>query len=154
MPRVPSYEVEAYSYYHITKEGDEAFGRWLDKQTWEGISDEVHPDELVDKLHDLLNQGMNESYETEQRKKKNSEPSWMTDWIRDLIEDRRAVFKNDEGRSERWKKIKKKTARIVKKRKAKHNRQILDKFDNETNPGRFFQHLNSLLGANETRWSP
>ena len=77
----------------------------------------------------------------------------MTDWIRELIEDRRKIFKTDKGRSQRWHSLKKKTSRIVKKRKKNHDNRILEKFQNEMNPGKFFEHINSLLAVNETRWS-
>ena len=37
MPRVPSYDIEEYSYYHITQQGDKEFGRWLNKQDWSEV---------------------------------------------------------------------------------------------------------------------
>ena len=37
MPRVPSYEIQDYSYYHITDQGDMKFGEWLGEQTWSEV---------------------------------------------------------------------------------------------------------------------
>ena len=43
----------------------------------------------------------------------------------------------------------------IKKRKKKYNDFIINKFDCEKNPGKFFSHLKSLLGHNDaSRWSP
>ena len=79
----------------------------------------------------------------------------MTDWLRKQIESRRKVFKTDEKRTARWKVMKRKTAANVKKRKKKLNDNILSKFENESNPGKFFHHLNCLMGKNSgPRWSP
>ena len=79
----------------------------------------------------------------------------MTDWLRDLIKDRRKVFHSDHGRSTRWKMLKKRTARIVKKRRRKFDANIIDKLESETNPGNFFKHIGGLLGTNEKpRWTP
>ena len=74
----------------------------------------------------------------------------MTDGIRDTIEDRRTIFRTDGGRSDRWKRVKKMISGQVKKRKSTFNAEVIAKFDTETNPGRFFQHLNSLLDSNDT----
>ena len=35
--RVPSYEAQNYSYFHLTEEGDSRFGQWLDTQDWNMI---------------------------------------------------------------------------------------------------------------------
>lgn len=79
----------------------------------------------------------------------------MADWVQDLIEDRRRIFKTDGGKSSRWKIVKANTSRIIRKRKKKHNDYILARFNEETNPGKFFQHVNRLLGKNcEARWEP
>ena len=52
---------------------------------------------------DFFQETLEECYERKIRKKKTSEPSWMTDWLRDEIEARRKVYKTDQKRSERWK---------------------------------------------------
>ena len=100
MPRVPSYRVEEYSYNHISEEGDRRFEAWIRNQDWSLIKNSgQHPDEQVEILHAVFKKGMDQAYPVKRRKKKDSEPPWMTDWIRDLIEDRRKVFKTDRGRS-------------------------------------------------------
>ena len=65
------------------------------------------------------------------------------------------MFKSDSFRSQRWKDVKQRTSKIVKKHKKKSYDFILDKLDKETNPGKFFNHIGNLLGKNkEKRWTP
>ena len=155
MPRVPSYDIEQYSYYHLTDAGHSKFGQWLDATDWGPLEEAAEVDLAVELLHSKFEQGMAASYEFKKRKKKSSEPAWMTDWLRQDIDSRRTVFKTDKGRSERWKILKAKTNATVKKRKKRLDEFILQKFDNESNPGNFFHHLKSLLGKNSgERWSP
>ena len=78
----------------------------------------------------------------------------MADWLRELIRSRRRVFRTDGFRSSRWKCIKKSTSDKVKRRRKKANDFIIEKLD-ESNPGKFFGHLDKLLGKiEEKRWSP
>ena len=116
MQRVPAYTIQKYSYYHITKQGYEQFGDWLREQSWEGISMEKPVDQQVDRLHELFEEGMVQSFEWKTRSKKSSEPCWMTDTIREIIEDRRKMFKTDGFRATRWKILKRKTSTIIKAR--------------------------------------
>ena len=155
MPRVPSYSVQSYTYKHLTEESHEAFGNWIANNNWEAVLESKDPDSAVETLHEEFEKGINASYKTITRNKKSSEPAWMSDWLRDEIEDRRKVFKTDQKRSNRWKALKDKISRSVRKRKKKHNEFILDKFNNESNPGKFFHHLQCLLSNNNKEmWSP
>ena len=155
MPRVPDYVVQKYSYHHITDEGCVKFKKWLTEQDWPGLLTGDDSSIMVERLHESFKSAMDMSFEYKTRNKKSSEPAWMADWIREIITDRRKVFGTDGGRSQRWKTIKKKTSRIVKKRKKTHNEGILKRFNEETNPGKFFNHIRSLLDTNgRPRWSP
>ena len=79
----------------------------------------------------------------------------MTDWIRDLIEDRCKVYKTDGWRTDRWRTLKSRTKRIIKKRRSKFDAYVVEKLETDNNPGNFFKHVDRLLGANEkARWSP
>ena len=111
--------------------------------------------EMVDVLHRQLKEGVDKCFVKKQRRKKSSEPPWMTDWIRDLISNRRTIFKTDEKRSLRWKQVKNRVRKIVRRRKKRFDDHILAKFEADTNPGNFFKHIDGLLGANtKPRWSP
>ena len=155
MPRVPSYTVQNYSYFHQTEESHKKMGQWLRTVDWSPINGATSTEAAVEFLHSKFSQGQRECYEEKTRKKKSSEPVWMADWIRDLIEDRRKIFQTDRGRSERWKVVKKRTSKIITKRKKKCDQFILEKFRRENNPGKLFHHVDCLLGNNtKPRWSP
>ena len=110
---------------------------------------------MVELLHDTLAGGVAACFKYKTRSKKSSEPAWMTDWLRDLIEDRRIVFHTDGGRSERWLGLKKRTSRIVKDRRGRFDAHVVAKMESDPNPGNFFKHIDGLLGANsKPRWSP
>ena len=149
MPRVPSYEIQNYSYYHIEGEGDKKFGCWLDNQDWMPVLTAETPSLKTQELHRLFDQGMSECYEWKTRNKKSSEPVWMTDWLRELIKDRRKVFSTDGGfRSARWKAMKNKIIRIVKNRKKKYNDYVLTRF--ESGDARdYFRNVRCLLGGKQ-----
>ena len=121
MPRVPSYEIQNYTYFHHTQEGDLAFGRWLATQDWTSIKRTDSPSDQVVELHKLLEEGMTKSYQRKTRVKKSSEPCWMTDWLRDMIEDRREIFKKRGRESPDWRSLKQKIKNIVKGRKKKYH---------------------------------
>ena len=155
MPRVPTYTVQEYEYNHVSEEGIDKFGRWLMTVDWQPVLSEQDPSDMVAALHALLKKGIDLSFDKKTRRKKSSEPPWMADWLRDLIEDRRKIFHTDKGRSPRWQVVKSRVSKLVKKRKRKYNSHLLKKFEDETNPANFFKHIDGLLGANcKPRWSP
>ena len=155
MPRVPSYSIEQYTYNHITEEGHNKFEDWLMRYDWAKITSSTDVDEAVGKLHEAFEEGVRQSYVTKTRKKKSSEPPWMTDWLRDDIATRRRIFKTDQGRTDRWKHVKQQTNAAVKKRRKKFNELVIRKFEEEKNPGKFFQHIKSLTSKNSgSKWSP
>ena len=155
MPRVPSYEIQQYSYFHLDEAGDLKFGRWLEAQTWDAVYKEEDVSNKTAALHDLFNQGMRHSYEWKTRKKKSSEPCWMPQWLRDMIEDRRKMFQNAGFRSLDWKSLKKKIRSIVKNRKTKYYAHVLNKFESSSDPRDFYRNIDCLLGQNsKPRWTP
>ena len=115
MQRVPSYSIQKYTYLHMTDEGHKRMGEWLKNEDWTAIKRASSTEEAVNILHEKFTKGQEMSYQRKTRTKKSSEPAWMADWIRDIIEDRRTIFRTDGGRSDRWWQVKKKTSRIIKK---------------------------------------
>ena len=144
MPRVPTYTIQKYSYYNVTDEGKLKFGHWIKEQTWETVFREVTPTAKVRELHGLFGQAMKRCFRWTTRKKKSTEPPWMTDEIRDQIRDRRELFVKY-GRKGPW--IGKKTtiASKIKKRKEKFDAGIFDKLLGNCQSRNFFQCVNTLL---------
>ena len=156
MPRVPSYSIQTYTYDHLTEDGHQMFGEWLRNEAdWSLLLKADDVNSAVSELHSKYAEAVAECYQRKTRKKKSSEPYWMTDWLRKDIAARRKVFKTDKKRTVRWKLLKRRISRQVKKRKKKHNDFVIGKFERETNPGKFFHHLQCLMGNEvKERWSP
>ena len=90
---------------------------------------------------------MTESYEWKVRKKKSSEPVWMTDGIRDMIRKRRRLFKRFRRR-EKWRELKDRVDKIVKERKSVNHKNILENFTNNKDSKNFHRAVKRLLGEN------
>ena len=67
--RVPSYEVTSYSYYHITEEGNEKFGKWLEDNS-PIVNAEESATQMVSRLEKDFSNAMNVAYEYRTRKKR------------------------------------------------------------------------------------
>ena len=116
MPRVPTYTTQKYTYLKQTPEGDEKMKDYLRKTDWQSCTQGLTPNEKVEKLHHVINIGMEECYERKTSIKKSSEPPWITSAIRRMIKRRRAVFRKW-GRNQVWKQLKKKTRKIIRERR-------------------------------------
>ena len=77
----------------MTPEGNACFGAWLDSKDFSSILHSNDPDGQVALLHSTFEEGMDGFFEWKMRNKKSSEPSWMADWIRDIISTRRKVYR-------------------------------------------------------------
>ena len=116
MPRVPSYEIQDYEYYHITQEACQAFANWAETQTWKTVYDGDSPDTKVQALESLIAQGMKRAFKKKTRIKRLTKPPWMTHEIRQWIVRRRAVFRRC-GRNAVWRKLKRRTFEAIRRRK-------------------------------------
>ena len=105
MPRVPSYEVQEYEYYHITEKACAKFATWARDNDWKAVYEADTPDQKVKAMEDQIGMGMKACFEKKYRKRKTTEPPWITEEIRQWITRRRAIFKRC-GRNAAWKKLK------------------------------------------------
>ena len=147
MSRVPQYKIESYGYYHESVEGNRRFGSWLAQQNWEQVLTAQSVDEKTAALHSLFEIGTEQSYEWKVRKKKTSEPVWMTEGVRDMIRRRRKLFKKIRRRGN-WQSLKDRISKIVDERKRVNNEQIIKQFTENKNPRNFHRAVKRLLGEN------
>ena len=59
-----------------------AFGKWAARADWSQIAHAQSTTAVVEELHQNLAKAMDECFTLKHRKKKTSEPVWMTDWLR------------------------------------------------------------------------
>ena len=65
----------------------------MSRQDWSEVLRQEDVDKKVEALHNMFEEATKESYEWRTRKKKSSEPVWMTDQLRDMIRKRRRLFR-------------------------------------------------------------
>ena len=62
MPRVPTYTIQKYSYIHVDSKDIAKFGSWLKDQLWLRVVNSGTTTEMVEKLHEILEGGVNISF--------------------------------------------------------------------------------------------
>ena len=67
MPRIPSYDIQEYEYYHLDEVGDNKFAEWIGRQDWKAIIDCDDPDEQVEALHEAFDPAMKNSFKLKKR---------------------------------------------------------------------------------------
>ena len=153
MPRVPEYTIEKYSYIKQTDEGDAKLMKMLGETDWRKVTAQTTPTDMVDELHTIFKEAMNKCYDTITTVRKSTQPQWINSYVIDLIAQRRAIFRR-EGRSDAWKRMKKKTRAIIKRRKARFNKRKREKMlgaDSRT----FHKTVKSFVTDEKSKhWSP
>ena len=130
-----------------------SFGEWIASKTWQEIDGVASPSTQVQILHSILEQGMERCFEMKTRKKKTTEPVWMTDEIRTLIRKRRRLYRRVK-RKEKWMEIKAIVAAKVSERKKGHGQYVKDKFAAEKDSGNFYRSVNSIMkGCEQEAWN-
>ena len=153
IPRVPDYQIEKYSYIKQTDEGDRSFKECLEAANWESVTKETDPNTMTAALHAIFEDAMSKSYQIITTTRKSSQPQWINQYVLDLIDQRRAVFRR-EGRSLEWKRLKKRTRAIIKRRKAFFNKKKQEKMlaaDSKS----FHRYVRSTVSDEKTKsWTP
>ena len=82
MPRVPNYDISTYTYYRRDEDSLEAFNEFVGRQSWNEIYEEESLSKKVERFHQIIEDGIKESFEKKTTRKKTSEPSWISVGIR------------------------------------------------------------------------
>ena len=108
---------------------------------------------MVERLHAVFAAAMDKSFQTITTTGKTTQPQWINQNIINLIAQRRAIFRR-EGRSDAWKRMKKKTRSIIKKRKAFFNKKKREKM--VAADSRSFHRSVKLIVSDEKKkpWTP
>ena len=153
LPRVEPYTIQKYSYLKQTAEGDQKFGDYIKAADFSTILELGDPSEMTARLHDIFKKGLEQCYETKTTTRKSNQPQWVNQYVLKLIAWRRAVFRR-EGRSDEWKRLKKKTRSVIKHRKAKYNEQKRSKMlagDSKS----FHKSVKAIISNEKQKsWSP
>ena len=104
-----------YSYRHYTQKGATDFKAWLADINWLPVFLARSSSAKVDAFEAILSEGMDLFFPWKKTVRRESEPPWINNQIRSLVEKRRKIY-DREGRSDAWKALKKKTKKVVKRR--------------------------------------
>ena len=105
----------SYTYRRYTEEGARAFEEIMATQRWDQVYRAVDSDSKAGELDAILTRAMDRCFPFKTTTKRKTDPPWINHAILTQIRKRRKVYLR-EGRSQLWKRMKKKTAKLTKKR--------------------------------------
>ena len=115
-PKVPTI---AYSYRHYTEEGASKFEELISKQSWTDVFSAVGSSAKVESFQKILETLMSLCFVVKTTTRRSSDPPWVNCKIRKLSKKRRKVY-DREGRSPRWKALKKQCQDLYNRRAANY----------------------------------
>ena len=136
-PKLVKYTYRAYS-----ETAADAFLTDLNAQTWEKVYREVDSDSKTAVFQSIIEDLLDRHFKWKTSVRKEGEPPWVNDTLRRLWRKRRKVY-DREGRSRRWRKLKKKSAAIYRERAATYVKIQRDKLTGPDASKLFFKHVKS-----------
>ena len=104
-----------YSYRRYTDLGGDRFVEMMSEETWKSVRDEIGPNMKAKALAAILDNKMASCFPLTTTTKKEGEDPWINHTVRKQSRKRRVVF-DKEGRSAKWKKMKRETEKLVEAR--------------------------------------
>lgn len=104
-----------YSYRPFTERGAEAFVAEMATQDWGQVLDCPILDEKVARFQGVLDGLMEKNFPLKTTTRRKSDPPWVNEALRRLTKKRRRVY-DREGRSKRWRALKRKAAKLYRDR--------------------------------------
>ena len=115
--RKDKYRWLTYTYRYNNKESADKFGEWLVANKWEGVLEAVGSEAKAVAYQSMIDQAIAEFFPLRTVKRRNIDPPWINGYIKRLIKRRKRIYKESGGRTEEWKKMKKKVRLIIEKRR-------------------------------------
>ena len=106
---------KTFTYRPITDEGKKKFQELVVEFNWEAIC-RGNSSEAADELREVLDKMVHDCFPLVTVNTKSTDDPWITKAVKKLIRRRRRVFVK-EGRSERWKRLKKQTEEMIEEKK-------------------------------------
>ena len=107
----------SYTYRPFTEQGVRQFVNILANADWEPVLSVGNPSDKVVAFQSIVENGMNTCFPTKTTTRREDDPPWINEKIRALGRRRRREYDRN-GRSRRWRRLKKKTAEIYRRRAA------------------------------------
>ena len=117
LPRKDKYRWLSYSYRYNNEESAEEFGKWIVTNEWKSVLEAEGSENKTQAYQNLIETAIREFFPLRTVKRRNIDPPWINDKVKRLIKIRKNIYKEDRGRTQRWKKMKKKVQELIDKRK-------------------------------------
>ena len=141
--RAPPDKKIIYSYRAYTEAGVTSFLADLHAQSWEAVYASNSTDEKAHIFVDIVETLMNKNFKWKAVVRKENDPPWINETLRRLWKKRRKVY-DREGRSARWRRLKKKYLEIHMKRAKTYLEIQTAKLTSPDASKHFFKHVKSF----------
>ena len=111
----PESDTVSYSYQEYSEAGARRFLELVEEKDWTFVEEIQGVDAKVEAMQASLQATMDECFPIKTTVRRKDDPPWINDKIIRMIKMRRKIY-DREGRSKRWKKLKKKTAKLTRNR--------------------------------------
>ena len=130
----------SYTYRAYTEEGAESFLQELNTQSWTEVYEAQDSDSKANKFQEIVGMLMDRNFAWKTTTRKEGEPPWINETLRRLWKKRRKIY-DREGRSRRWKKLKKKSAQLYRERAKNYLKIQREKLTGPEASKNFFKHV-------------
>ena len=114
--RASAFEWTTYSYRYYNKESEERFGQWAVAHDWCSVIRATMSNSKAEAYQGEVTDAIERFFPLKTTRKRSGDLPWINHAIRRRIRQRKAIFRR-EGRSATWKRLKKVTEEMLKKRK-------------------------------------
>ena len=129
-----------YTYRAYTDEGAELFLADINQQRWETVYQAKTTDEKAEVFANMVESLLEKHFKWKTVVRKEGEEPWINDCIRKLWKKRRRIYAR-EGRSARWKRLKKKVGALYRKRASNYLKIQKEKLTGPDASKHFFKHV-------------
>ena len=131
-----------YTYRAYTDSGAEAFLQDLNTQSWERVYNAQGTDSKTEIFQEIIDALLEKNFCWKTTTRRESDAPWINETLKKLWKKRRRVY-DREGRSRRWKKLKKLSSALYRERATKYVQLQKDKLTGPQASKNFFKHVKS-----------
>ena len=129
-----------YTYRAFTEAGAESFLQELNTQSWTRVYEAQDTNSKAERFQEIVGTLMDRNFEWKTTTRKEGEPPWINDALRRLWKKRRKIY-DREGRSRRWRKLKKRSAYLYRERAKNYLKIQREKLTGPEASKNFFKHV-------------
>ena len=117
LERGDKYRWLSYTYRYNNEKSAKEFTDWLVYHDWSEVLDATGSEAKTRAYQDTIERAIAACFPLRTIKRRSIDPPWINSHVKHLIKCRKGIFKRDRGRSEEWKKMKRRISNLIRKRK-------------------------------------